>query len=156
MAHAHAYRGLAYWVLDRPAQARRSFDFNAAALVPRDRILVDAFKAITLLPHPLPNSDAIADIYAGLVDAGFRAFGDLLVRLVQLDANDVELSAAELETLREFDRFGGRAVDVAKGARQVTLHRAKSDPKRDQEARVLRPRRGLGVRAAARLARPRL
>ena len=34
--------------------------------------------------------------------------------LVELDANDVELSAAELETLREFDRFGGRAVDVAK------------------------------------------
>ncbi len=30
------------------------------------------------------------------------------------DANDVELSAAELETLREFDRFGGRAADVAK------------------------------------------
>jgi DNA-binding CsgD family transcriptional regulator len=49
-----------------------------------------------------------------LVDAGFRAYAGLLKKLVELDANDVELSAAELEILREFDRFGGRAVDVAK------------------------------------------
>jgi DNA-binding CsgD family transcriptional regulator len=38
----------------------------------------------------------------------------VLKQLVDLDANDAELSAAELETLREFDRAGGRAADVAK------------------------------------------
>jgi DNA-binding CsgD family transcriptional regulator len=114
LAHAHAYRGVAYWVLDRPAQARRSFDFTTAALSPRDRILVDAFKDLSLLSHPLPNMGAIDGVYQTLADAGFRAYAELLRQLVELDANDVELSAAELETLREFDRFGGRAVDVAK------------------------------------------
>lgn len=114
MAHAYAYRGVAFWVLDRPAQARRAFEFHTTALPLRERILVDAFKALSSLPHPLPNGTAIDAICATLVDADYRAYAELLRKLVELDANDVELSAAELETLREFDRFGGRAVDVAK------------------------------------------
>jgi DNA-binding CsgD family transcriptional regulator len=114
MAHAYAYRGVAYWILDRPAQARRSFEFNSTTLPQRDRILIDAFKALASLPHPLPNSSAIDNLCRTLADADFRAYGELLRRVVTLDANDVELSAAELETLREFERFGGRAVDVAK------------------------------------------
>jgi DNA-binding CsgD family transcriptional regulator len=114
MAYAYAYRGVAYWVLDRPAQARKAFEFNTLTLPPRDEILLSAFKALSLMQHPLPNSNAISDLYDTLADAGFRAYAELLKLLVQLDANDVELSAAELETLREFDRFGGRAADVAK------------------------------------------
>ena len=66
------------------------------------------------MPHPVPNSSAIDELCTTLVNAGFRAYAVLLRKLVELDANDIELSAAELETLREFDRFGGRAVDVAK------------------------------------------
>jgi DNA-binding CsgD family transcriptional regulator len=46
--------------------------------------------------------------------AGYGAYLEILRLLVARDANDVELSAAEIETLRVFDRFGGRAVDVAK------------------------------------------
>lgn len=114
MAHAYAYRGAAFWALDRPAQARRAFDFDMGTLPRRDRILVDAFKALSSLPHPLPNSDAIEELCKPLLAAGFRAYAALLRKLVELDANDVELSAAELETLREFDRYGGRAADVAK------------------------------------------
>jgi DNA-binding CsgD family transcriptional regulator len=114
MAYAYAFRGVAYWVLDRPAQARKAFEFNAMTLPPRDEILLGAFKALSSMQHPLPNSSAIDDLYDTLADAGFRAYGELLKLLVKLDANDVELSAAELETLREFDRFGGRAADVAK------------------------------------------
>jgi DNA-binding CsgD family transcriptional regulator len=114
MAYAYAFRGLAYWVLDRPAQARKAFEFNTLTLPPRDDILLGAFKALSLMQHPLPNSSAINDLYDMLADAGFRAYGELLKLLAELDANDVELSAAELETLREFDRFGGRAADVAK------------------------------------------
>jgi DNA-binding CsgD family transcriptional regulator len=114
MAYAYAYRGVAFWVLDRPAQARRQFELNVASLPRRDQIFFDAFKALSALPHPLPNSAAIDDLHETLVGAGFRAYATLLRLLVELDANDVELSAAELETLREFDRFGGRASDVAK------------------------------------------
>jgi DNA-binding CsgD family transcriptional regulator len=66
------------------------------------------------LPHPLPNSAAIEQLQEALISAGFRAYSTLLGLLVNLDANDVELSAAELETLQEFDRYGGRASDVAK------------------------------------------
>jgi DNA-binding CsgD family transcriptional regulator len=114
MAYAYAYRGVAYWALDRPAQARKAFEFNTLTLPPRDELLLGAFKTLSLMQHPLPNSSAINDLYDTLADAGFRAYGELLKQLAKLDANDVELSAAELETLREFDRFGGRAADVAK------------------------------------------
>jgi DNA-binding CsgD family transcriptional regulator len=114
LAYAHAYRAVAYWVLDRPAQARRAFDFKIVELPQRDRILVDVLKEFSALPHPLPNSSAIDALCETLGNAGFRAYAILLKRLVELDANDVALSAAELETLREFDRFGGRAADVAK------------------------------------------
>ena len=114
MAHAFAYRGVAYWALDRPAQSRRAFEFDTTDLPQRDRILVDALKELSGLPHPLANSSAIDELCTGLGRAGFRAYAELVRRLVEVDANDVELSAAELETLREFDRFGGRAADVAK------------------------------------------
>jgi DNA-binding CsgD family transcriptional regulator len=113
-AYSYAFRGVAFWVLDRPGQARRQFEMNVALLPQRDRILFDAFKALSSLPHPLPNSAAIEELQGALVSAGFRAYATLLGLLVGLDANDVELSAAELETLREFDRYGGRASDVAK------------------------------------------
>jgi ATP/maltotriose-dependent transcriptional regulator MalT len=113
MAYAHACQGLAFWALDRPAQARKAFDFNWEDLPQRDRLLLTAFKELSILPHPLPNSSVIDKLFATLAGAGFRAYAELLKRLVELDANEVQLSAAELETLREFDRFGGRAVDVA-------------------------------------------
>jgi DNA-binding CsgD family transcriptional regulator len=114
MAYAYAYRGIAFWALDRPAQARKAFDFDTAELPLSHRHAIDIFKALTDLPHPLPNPGAIAELSASLTAAGFRAYAELLRQLVELDANDAELSAAELETLREFDRFGGRAADVAK------------------------------------------
>ena len=114
MAHAYAYRGVAYWTLNRPAQARKAFEFDATDLPQRERILINAFKALSSLPHPLPNSSAIDPLCTTLINADFRAYAELLKRIVELDANDVELSAAELETLREFDRYGGRAADVAK------------------------------------------
>jgi ATP/maltotriose-dependent transcriptional regulator MalT len=114
IAYAHAYRGIAYWALDRPAQARKSFDFDVAGLPQRDRVLIDAFKAFSALPHPLPNTDAISRICQTIARAGFGAYAELLRRIVELDANDVELSTAEIETLRVFDRCGGRAADVAK------------------------------------------
>jgi DNA-binding CsgD family transcriptional regulator len=114
MAYAFAYRGIAYWALDRPAQARKAFEFDTRDMPPSHRNVVAHFKELTSLPHPLPNRSAIEQSCASLADAGFRAYAELLKRLVELDSNDAELSAAELETLREFDRFGGRAADVAK------------------------------------------
>jgi len=114
LAYAYAYRGLAYWALDRPAQARRAFTFDARDITARDRVLIDALKTFTALPHPLPNDGALQTIGETLQRAGFGAYLEVLRRLVARDANTVELSAAEIETLRVFDRFGGRAVDVAK------------------------------------------
>jgi ATP/maltotriose-dependent transcriptional regulator MalT/DNA-binding CsgD family transcriptional regulator len=114
IAYAYTFRGIAYWALDRPAQARKSFEFDMAGLPQRDRVLIDAFRRLSALPHPLPNADAIPEICSTLGGAGFGAYVELLRRLVELDANDVALSAAEIETLRAFDRCGGRAVDVAK------------------------------------------
>lgn len=114
MAHAQAFRGVAYWALDRPAQARRAFEFIPDDLPQRDRLLVDAFKTLAYMPHPLPNPDAIDELASSLCAANLRSYAELLGQLVAVDANDVELSAAELQTLREFDRYGGRAVDVAK------------------------------------------
>jgi DNA-binding CsgD family transcriptional regulator len=114
IAYAYAYRGIAYWALDRPAQARKSFEFEATGLPQRDRVLIDVFRAFSTLPHPLPNPDAIADLCSTLGKAGFGSYAKLLQRLAEIDANDVALSAAEIETLRVFDRFGGRAADVAK------------------------------------------
>jgi DNA-binding CsgD family transcriptional regulator len=114
IAYAYAYRGIAFWALDRPAQARKSFEFDTAEIPPADRHLIEIFKDLTGLPHPLPNRNAINALCVSLAEADCRGYAELLRRLVDLDANDAELSASELETLREFDRYGGRAVDVAK------------------------------------------
>jgi DNA-binding CsgD family transcriptional regulator len=114
IAYAYAYRGIAFWALDRPAQARKSFEFDSAEIPPADRHLIEIFKDLTGLPHPLPNRNAIDALCVSLTEADCRGYAELLRRIVDLDANDAELSAAELETLREFDRYGGRAIDVAK------------------------------------------
>ena len=114
MAYAYAYRGIAYWVLDRPAQARKAFEFNTGDLPRRDRLVVDVFKGLAQLPHPLPGSSDVDQLASTLVTGSYRAYAELLNQIVKLDANDVELSPTELETLREFDRYGGRAADVAR------------------------------------------
>jgi DNA-binding CsgD family transcriptional regulator/tetratricopeptide (TPR) repeat protein len=111
---AHALRGVAFWVLDRPLQARKSFDFDAARLARRDRILIEALRALTQLRHPLTNRDEIAALCRTLEVADFSAYASLLRHLVGRDANEIELSVTEIETLRVFDRCGGRATDVAK------------------------------------------
>jgi DNA-binding CsgD family transcriptional regulator len=114
VAYAYAYRGAAYWALGRAAQARKAFDFDSKQLPQRDRVLLDVFRDFCARAHPLPNVEAIAPLRTALRGAGFGAYAELLRRLVEMDANDVALSAAEIETLRMFDRCGGRAVDVAK------------------------------------------
>ena len=80
----------------------------------RDRILIEGLRALCELPHPLPNPHAIDALCRPLLDADWGAFVAMLRSLVGRDANDVALSTAEIETLREFDRVGGRAADVAK------------------------------------------
>jgi DNA-binding CsgD family transcriptional regulator len=111
---AHALRAVAFWALDRPIQARRALEFDAKWLPERDRILVDALGALTEFRHPLPNRDAVATLCESLERADFTAYSILIQRLVSRDANEVELSATEIETLRYFDRYGGRATDVAR------------------------------------------
>jgi len=113
IARAHALRGVAFWALDRPAQARKSFAFEMNDLAQHDRILIDAFKAVSELQHPLSNANDIDGMCVALERADFSAYAILLRALVGRDTNDVTLSAAEIETLRIFDRLGGRAVDVA-------------------------------------------
>ena len=113
IARAHALRGLAFWSLDRPAQARKSFGFDMTDLPQHDRVLIDAFKSVSELPHPLSNQKDIDAMCVALQQADFTAYSVLLRALVARDLNDVELSAAEIETLRVFDQVGGRAVDVA-------------------------------------------
>jgi DNA-binding CsgD family transcriptional regulator len=111
---AYALRGIAYWALDRPAQARKTFGFDITLVPRRERTLIDGLRVLCELPHPLPNAHAIDDVCRRLLDADWGAFVNIIRALVAHDANDVALSAAEIETLREFDRFGGRAADVAK------------------------------------------
>jgi ATP/maltotriose-dependent transcriptional regulator MalT len=113
-ARAYAFRGLALWALDRPAQARKAFDFDSTGLPQRDRILIGAIKQLCEQPHPLPNGDAVGALYHTLDKAGFAAYAALIRAVVERDANDVQLSATEMAILREFDRYGGRAADVAK------------------------------------------
>ena len=110
---AYALRGVAFWMLDRPVQARKSFGFDATQLPQRYRVLVDALHTLTEFPHPLPNRAAVATLCSNLETADFSAYATLVRMLVARDANEVELSATEIETLRVFDRFGGRATDVA-------------------------------------------
>jgi ATP/maltotriose-dependent transcriptional regulator MalT len=112
--YAYALRAVAFWTLDRPLQARKSFGFDAARLARRDRILIEALRALTELRHPLTNRDEVAPLCQMLEAADFSAYATLLRRLVERDANEIELSATEIETLRIFDRYGGRATDVAK------------------------------------------
>jgi DNA-binding CsgD family transcriptional regulator len=113
IARAHALRGLAFWALDRPAQARKSFGIDSGDLPAHDRVLIDAYRTASELPHPLSNPEDVDPMCAALEAADFTAYSTLLRALVARHTNDVELSAAEIETLREFDRVGGRAVDVA-------------------------------------------
>jgi ATP/maltotriose-dependent transcriptional regulator MalT len=112
--YAHALRAVAFWMLDRPQQARRVFAFDAGWLPQRDRTLVDALRALTEFRHPLPNRDAVSALCRDLEQADFSAYAALVRRLVNRDANEVALSATEIETLRFFDRYGGRATDVAR------------------------------------------
>jgi DNA-binding CsgD family transcriptional regulator len=113
-ARAYMFRGLAFWALDRPAQARKAFEFEKDGLPRRDQVLMDVMQRLCDQPHPLPNTDAFAPLAEALIAAGYASYAALLRAVVERDANDVQLSAAEIETLREFDRFGGRAADVAK------------------------------------------
>ncbi len=111
---AYAFRAVAFWMLDRPVQARRSFGFDATELPQHYRILVEALRTLTEFRHPLPDRSAAAALCNDLEEADFGAYAALVRRLVERDANEVALSSTEIETLRVFDRYGGRAVDVAK------------------------------------------
>ena len=113
IARAYAFRGLALWALDRPAQARKSFGFDVDGLPQRDRILIDALRDLCEQTHPLPHRDAIAPLDKTLTAAGFASYGTLIRAVIDRDANDVQLTSAEIEILRVFDRYGGRAADVA-------------------------------------------
>jgi ATP/maltotriose-dependent transcriptional regulator MalT len=112
--YAYTFRAVAFWMLDRPVQARKLFAFDATLLPQRDRILVEAFRALTEFQHPLPHRNAVDAICRRLEEADFTAYAVLVRRLVGRDANEIALSATEIETLRVFDRYGGRATDVAK------------------------------------------
>ena len=112
--YAYALRAIAFWMLDRPVQARKLFSFDATLLPQRDLVLVEAFRALTEFQHPLPHRNAVDALCRRLEEADFGAFAVLVRRLVGRDANEVALSATEIETLRVFDRYGGRATDVAK------------------------------------------
>ncbi len=120
LAYAFAFRGLAYWGLGRTAQARRAFAFDAGDISARERVLIDTLKAFSSLPHPLPGDGPLGGVGEALRRAGFGAYAELLRRLAARAANTVQLSPAEIETLRVFDRFGGRAVDVAKALGKST------------------------------------
>jgi DNA-binding CsgD family transcriptional regulator len=111
---AYAWRAVAFWMLDRPMQARRSFGFDATLLPQHYRIQIEALRKLTDFRHPLANRDEVAGLCRDLEEADFSAYAVLVRRLVDRDANEVELSATEIETLRVFDRYGGRATDVAK------------------------------------------
>ena len=111
---AYAFRAVGFWMLDRPLQARRSFGFDAAPLPQHYRILVEALRSLTECRHPLPDRSAAAGLCRDLEEADFGAYAALVRLLVERDANEVALSSTEIETLRVFDRYGGRAVDVAK------------------------------------------
>jgi DNA-binding CsgD family transcriptional regulator len=111
---AYALRALAFWMLDRPLQARRSFGFDVTLLPQHYRILVEGLRSLIELPHPLPNRDAAAAVCREFEEADFGGYAVLVRCLVARDANEVALSATEIETLRVFDRYGGRATDVAK------------------------------------------
>jgi DNA-binding CsgD family transcriptional regulator len=113
LSRAYALRGVAFWALGRPAQARKSFQIDTLTLARRDRILVDGFRALVELPYPVPNIAAIDALCKPLLEADFGSYVALIRALVAQNANDVMLSAAEIETLRVFDRYGGRAADVA-------------------------------------------
>jgi DNA-binding CsgD family transcriptional regulator len=112
--YAYALRGVAFWMLDRPLQARKLFAFDVTLLPQRDRIFVDAFRALTEFQHPIQHRSAVDGLCRRLEEADFGAYAVLVRRLVGRDANEVALSATEIETLRVFDRHGGRATDVAK------------------------------------------
>ena len=114
LGFAYALRAVAFWMLDRPLQARKMLAFDATLLPLRDRAFVNALRTLTEFPHPLPHFQAVDALCRRLERADFSAYAVLIRQLVGRDANEVALSATEIETLRVFDRYGGRATDVAK------------------------------------------
>jgi LuxR family maltose regulon positive regulatory protein len=113
VATAHGLRALLLWSLDRPAQARRSAAFDISFLGERDRVLLEAMREIVQLPHPLPNREAVDGLCSRLKELDRHDYALLLRRLVDHDAAHVELTPAEIEILRAFDRHGGSAGQVA-------------------------------------------
>lgn len=113
LMHAYAWRGLLLWALDRPAQARRAFALDFSFLPEREQVLLETLRETALLPHPVPNREAIDELCARLERSHHADSAVVLRRLVDHDAAHVELTPAELEILRAFDRHGGSAHEVA-------------------------------------------
>ena len=155
MAHAYAYRGVAYWVLDRPGASAQSFEFDTAYLraanaswsTPsrsfitcriRSRIAARSTTSMRRLQTPvfgpMPN-----------------CFGS------SSNSTRTTSSSAPPNSKRCANSIASAAAPSTSPRRSASqVHRPKPNPKRDQEARLLRPGRGARICSAARLARSRL
>ena len=112
-ALTYAFRGVLLWALDRPAQARRAFAQDTTFLPERDHVFVEGLRAVTALPHPLPNPSAFDWIYELLASASLDGYGLLLRRLAECEAAHTTLTPSEIETLRAFDELGQTTAQIA-------------------------------------------
>jgi LuxR family maltose regulon positive regulatory protein len=112
-ALTYTFRGVLLWALDRPAQARRAFAQDTTFLGERDHVLVEALRAVTALPHPLPNPASFEWIYELMSSASLDGYSVLLRKLALVEAAYVMLTPSEIETLRAFDELGQTTAQIA-------------------------------------------
>jgi ATP/maltotriose-dependent transcriptional regulator MalT len=112
-ALTYAFRGVLLWALDRPAQARRAFAQDTTFLPERDHVLIEALRAVTALPHPLPNPSAFDWICELLHSASLDGYALLLRKLAEREAAHVTLTPSEIETLRAFNELGQTTAQIA-------------------------------------------
>jgi len=142
VALAYAFRGVVLWSLDRPAQARRAFAHDTTFLPERDHVLVEGLRAVTALPHPLPNISAFDWIYELLSSASLDGYGLLLRKLGECEAALVTLTPAEIETIRAFDELGQTTA-------QIAAHLGKSYHTVDTQVKTIIRKLGCSGRAEA-------
>ena len=141
-ALTYAFRGIVLWALDRPAQARRAFAMDTTFLAERDHVLIEALRAVTALPHPLPNPTAFDWICDLLATASLDGYSLLLRKLARRETEHVVLTPAELETLRAFEQLGQTTA-------QIAAHLGKSYHTVDTQVKTIIRKLGCSGRAEA-------
>lgn len=111
MAWSEMISAVVCWELDHRVRARRIQSRRFGMLSPREARFATVVSRLVAIPRPMNSVGPLAEICAELLDAGFGGYARIFSQLGGID-EIVELSRAELQTLRAFET-AGRVDDVA-------------------------------------------